>query len=410
MNIFRSHILPVARTQAPPRNIVADEHTNLPAGAIISVLRSKAALVSIADDWRALGQEAGNNAGLFQSYGWISQWLAQYETALMDVKPLIIVGYQSGRLVFVWPLMKSRSHGLDVIEWLTSPSGQYGDIVLAPGLSPSDWQEAALKLLKRSESADLLRLRHVRVGSAFHAFAERHMLDASSPESAPYMELSAFKTEADYEARYNSSQRKRRKKIRKELEAFGEVEFKRLSPGTETDRAIAAAIDEKTKWLEQRGRINRIMSCPLHMSFLQSLARNPSPDVETVVTEITAGGKPVSWEIGFRCNGTHFGYITSHVNEMTDYSPGRLHMHYSQLLALKDGMQRFDLMVPNDVHKESWSSDMVHTNDYYLPMSRMGQLVGETYLRLLRPMLRSAYYKLAPNALRFLKPITRRLT
>ncbi len=410
MSIFKSQVLPAIRTQVQPRNIVADEHANLPAGSIISILRSKTALASIAEDWRALMQQAGNNAGLFQSHGWVSHWLAQYDTVPSATKPLIIVGYQSGRLVFVWPLMKSRSHGLEVIEWLTSPSGQYGDIVLSPGLSPTDWQEAALKLLKRSESADLLRLRHVRSGSAFHAFAERHMLDASSPESAPYMDLSVFKTEADYEARYNASQRKRRKKIRKELEAFGAVEFNRLSPGIETDRAIAAAIYEKTKWLEQRGRINRIMSCPLHMSFLQNLARNASPDVETVVTEITAGGKPVSWEIGFRCNGTHFGYITSHVNEMTDYSPGRLHMHLSQLQALKDGMQRFDLMVPNDVHKESWSSDVVHTNDYYLPMSRMGQLVGETYLRLLRPMLRSAYYKLAPNALRLLKPITSRIS
>ncbi len=408
MRNFKSQVLPLTQVLAPSRNIAAAEHANLPAGAIITILRGKTALASIASDWRTLAKEAGNNAGLFQSYGWISQWLAQYETAHSGVKPLIIVGYQSGRLVFVWPLMKSRSHGLDIIEWLTSPSGQYGDIVLAPGLSPIDWQEAALKLLKRSESADILRLRHVRVGSAFNSFAERHMLNASSPESAPYMDLSSFKSEAEYESRYNSSQRKRRKKIRKELEAFGEVEFKRLSPGPESDRAIAAAIAEKIEWLEQRGRINRIMSCPRHLSFLQDLARNPSSDVETVVTEITAGGKPVSWEIGFRSNGTHFGYITSHVNEMTDYSPGRLHMHYSQVLALKDGMQRFDLMVPNDVHKESWSTAMVHTNDYYLPMSRKGQFVGETYLRLIRPLLRSAYYKLAPNALRLLKPVTRR--
>lgn len=407
MSMFKAQTIPLSNVQIHARQRFAAEHANLPARSFISILRTKQSIANIAADWRELLASTENTAAVFQSFSWISEWVAQCGTVEGASKPLIIAGYQSGRLVFVWPLMKTENRTLTVIEWLSSPSGQYGDVLLAKGLCPQAWQDAALKLLHRSESADLLRLRHVRVGSAFHAFAERHMLNAESEESAPFMDLSAFNSEQEYEARYTSSQRKRRKKIRKELEAFGEVEFTRLAPGPETDRAIAMAIAEKIKWLEQRGRINRILKCPNHLAFLQSLAHTATSDMETVVTEITAGGKPVSWEIGFRCNGTHFGYVTSHMCDVTDLSPGRLHMHYSQVLALKDGMKRFDLMVPNDVHKESWSSSMVQTHDYYLPLSRRGQIAGEIYLRILRPVLRSVYYKLAPKALRLINPLTR---
>ncbi len=410
MNIGKAQTLPLDQVQVQARQRVMADYANLPAGSVISILRGKSAIANIADDWRDLLAATENSAAVFQSFGWISEWMAQCGTAENGCKPLIIAGYQSGRLVFVWPLMKTRSRTLTIIEWLSSPSGQYGDVLLAKGLSPEVWQDAALKLLQRSESADLLRLRHVRVGSAFHAFAERHLLNASNEEWAPFMDLTVFKAEQDYEARYTSSQRKRRKKIRKELEVFGEVVFTRVPPGPETDRAIAMAIAEKTKWLSHRGRINRILSCPRHLVFLQNLAKANTSDVETVVTEITAGDKPVSWEIGFRCNGTHFGYITSHNTELTDLSPGRLHMHYSQVLALKNGMKRFDLMVPNDVHKESWSSNMVQTHDYYLPLSRRGQIAGEVYLRMLRPVLRKVYYKLAPQALRLINPVTRLFT
>ena len=80
-------------------------------------------------------------------------------------------------------------------------------------------------------------------------------------------------------------------------------------------------------------------------------------------------------------------------------------MDLSQRLSLKQGMQRFDLMVPNDAHKESWSSHKIATNDYYMPLSIAGQAYGLVYLRTLRPRARAAYYKAPQWALRWLTAI-----
>jgi CelD/BcsL family acetyltransferase involved in cellulose biosynthesis len=108
----------------------------------------------------------------------------------------------------------------------------------------------------------------------------------------------------------------------------------------------------------------------------------------------------VSWEVGFRHRDTHYGYITSHLNALTDLSPGRLHMDQSQRTCINDGMAVFDLMVPNDAHKESWSSGTVDTNDYYLPLSVLGAGMGHGYIRTLRPFLRHIYYRMEKSNLR----------
>jgi CelD/BcsL family acetyltransferase involved in cellulose biosynthesis len=262
------------------------------------------------------------------------------------------------------------------------------------GHSPRKWMESSIAFLKRLRDVDILRLRHVRADSHLISHCANLFKDAKAHDKAPFLDLQQFATDADYDARYTSVQRKRRKKIRKAIEEIGEVKFARLPVGSLADVAIQSAISEKNAWLSERGRMNRVLNCPLHPTFLKSLSRRLGGTVEVVVTELTAGGKPVSWEVGFRHRNKHYGYITSHVNALTDLSPGRLHMDLSQRACLADGMTQFDLMVPNDVHKESWSSATVDTNDYYLPLSIKGAAFGHVYIRTLRPMLRNLYYKL----------------
>ena len=177
-----------------------------------------------------------------------------------------------------------------------------------------------------------------------------------------------------------------------------------LEPGAEMDNAIAAAVVEKCQWLDQRGRQNRALCDRQIVEFLRRLS-GAGGDARLVVSRMCAGPRPVSWEIGLRKGGTHFGFITSHVTALTDYSPARLHMDLSQRRALNDGLKAFDLMVPNDAHKESWSSAKTETSDYHLPLSPLGRLYGAGYLETARPLLRRAYYRMPPHLLRLLKPV-----
>jgi CelD/BcsL family acetyltransferase involved in cellulose biosynthesis len=371
-----------------------------PANSMVSTLHDKLVIISsisalrnFEGEWRDLESNVQNHTSVFQSFDWIMSWSETYLQERPSISLHILAGYDDGKLVYLWPLMRTQHTGFSVLTWATEPFGQYGDVLCRKGYRAGRWIESSISYLKSLRNADVLRLRHVRADSHLAMHGQGFLVDAKVPEKAPYLDLTQFAAEADYDGRYTPVQRKRRKKIRKALEALGEVDFKRLPTGQLSDVAIDSAISEKCAWLSERGRINRILGCPLHPVFLKNLARRSEGNVQVIVSELTAGGKPVSWEVGFRHGRTHFGYITSHMNALTDLSPGRLHMDLSQRACLADGMAQFDLMVPNDAHKESWSSHAVDTNDFYVPLSMAGAAFGHVFIRTLRPLLRKLYYK-----------------
>ncbi len=375
--------------------VIAD----MPAPAL-TVITTPAALRELEVKWRVLEAHTQNHTSVFQTFDWVMAWSETYIDQKSGNSLHVLAGYENDELVFVWPLMRNRKLGISILTWLTEPFGQYGDVLCRTGHSSKKWVESSIAFLKRLKDVDILRLRHVRADSHLASHAASLLIDARLPEGAPFLDLTQYADDDAYDARYTSAQRKRRRKIRKGIEELGAITFERLPTGILADAAMQNAIAEKNAWLAERGRINRVLGCPDHISFLKNLSRRAGSSVDVVVTEMKAGSKPISWELGFRYKNTHFGYITSHVNKLTDISPGRLHMDYSQRSCLKDGMGVYDLMIPNDAHKESWSSGIVATNDYFLPLSFTGSIIGHTYIRLLRPMLRNIYYRLDAATLR----------
>jgi CelD/BcsL family acetyltransferase involved in cellulose biosynthesis len=376
---------------------------SIPATAHLTLVTTLANLRTLQDDWRKLESNCARTPSVFQTFDWIMAWSETYSNGANGPELHLLAGYDKGELTFVWPLMKTRRFGVSTLTWLTDPFGQYGDILCQKDQCAKHWMSNAISFVKRLKGIDLLYLRHVRDDANIGVRAKEMLRDAKTPERAPWLDLTQFANEEAYDARYTGSQRKRRKKIRKHIEELGTVAFKVLPSGVLADRAIDMAIAEKNQWLSERGRLNRVLGCPGHAKFLKNLSRRFGGSVDVIVSELTAGDKPVSWEIGFRSGNTHFGYITSHVNTLTDLSPGRLHMDLSQRASLHAGMSRFDLMVPYDPHKESWSSASEHTHDYFLPFSAAGWLVGHGYLQTIRPVLRKLYYTALPAVFRVLK-------
>jgi CelD/BcsL family acetyltransferase involved in cellulose biosynthesis len=392
----------IAPTQAVPQ---AGTHS-LPHDAALAHVHNLADFARLEADWRELESQCPATS-LFQSFDWLQSWTAVYMTEGNGNQPFIVTGTLGGKLVFAWPLMLQRHGPVKVLRWLSKPLAQYGDVLMAPGLCPRAWLPAALRLIRSESGADMIRLRHVRADATVAPFLSTHFRDSQQHDMAPVLDLTAFANEAAYEARYSSSQRKRRKKIRKNLEdANGPVQFDILDPGPANDDAIAEAVHEKHKWLAERGRKNQALCENKVTAFLRELSHRRGGSVQLVTSRMTVGDKPVSWEIGLRKGSTHFGFITSHRTDLTDYSPGRLHMDLSQRQALRDGMSAFDLMVPNDPHKESWSSSKVEVRDHHLPLTALGRLYGLGYVETARPLLRKAYYAMPPELLKLLKPVT----
>lgn len=365
----------------------------------ISLATSIAALEQLAPEWRDLHAAGAHPHGVFQSADWCLAWARIYAKPALGIEPCVLTGYQDGALVFLWPLMKVKQGPLTILRWLTEPLAQYGDVIVKAGIDIRPWCRSAMEFLHRLKGIDCLRLRHVREDAAIYPFLAEHFHRASQTDEAPYLDLSAYPTEADYDKRYSREQRKRRGKIKKSLATLGSVDFEMLPAGILMDRAMEQAVAHKRHWLEERGLYSKPLHCPHLEPFLRELSRNGGGIVSLVTSRLTAGSRSVSWEIGLRFGKTHFGFITAHDTSLTDASPARLHMDLSQRQAIKDGMRIFDLMVPGDPHKQSWSSARMTVHEFHAPLSLGGRLYGYSYLSLLRPVVRRFYYS-APAPIR----------
>lgn len=378
----------------------------VPQGIRLSILREAAEFAALESDWRRLEANSPHHRNVFQTFDWLHNWASVYAGAPGTAPLHVVLGHRGSRLVFAWPLMRIKTGPLTILRWMSEPVSQYGDVLVDKSENPETWMAEAMAELRQAKGIDAIRLRHVRADAAAAPFLKKSFRDARMPEQAPWLDLSAYADEAAYDARYSATQRKRRKKYRKTLEdAAGPVAFEVLRPGLATDQAIDHAIALKSAWIESRGRHNLVLNCAEIKTFFKRLARMESSAVQLVVTTVTAGGKPVSWEIGLRQGDVHFAFLTSHVTAMEEFSPARLHMDLAQRLALETGVKTYDLMVPDDVYKESWSSHRCATSDYHLPLTARGWIFGVFYLEQLRPLLRKVYYRMPEKVLRLLKPI-----
>ena len=370
----------------------------LPHGGHLSLATSASAIEILGEQWRQLQRDAAPHQ-VFQSFEWCSSWARFYAKPEYGIEPCVVAGFQDRKLVFVWPLMKVKAGPFTLLRWLTDPFGQYGDVLIARTMDARPWMAGAMDLLRRLKGIDAIRLRHVRNDAAAFGFLNERFRQSGDNDTAPFLDLTAYPNEGAYEQRYTKEQRRRRKKIRKALEQFGPVEFELLEPGQTMDRSIDEAIFSKRAWLKERGLYSKPLVCPMLKSFLSELSRLKGEGAQLIASRLTAGSRTISWEIGLRFASTHFGFITAHDTTLTDASPARLHMDLSQRRALKDGMRRFDLMVPGDPHKDSWSNGYMDVREFYQPLSLAGSIYALGYLRLLRPLMQRIY-TIAPRFIR----------
>ncbi len=354
-------------------------------------------------EWRLFEREHGDDVHAFQSVDWCLAWGRTFLEKDDGVTPFVITVRRAGRLVLLWPLMRCRLGPLRALSWLSDPFSQYGDVLTAlEGAPLMAAMERAWQTIRDDARVDIVRLRHVRDDARAVPFLETFFRRAAWQDGAPWMDLTRFPSVEAYEKRYTKEQRRRRKRIRKSLEKrFGEkLEFEFVPAGEEIGENIERLVEEKRAWLTGKGLMSRPLASPRLVEFLSRLpADGESEGLRMVISCMRAGEHRISWELGFRFKGRHYGYITAHERTLTRSSPMRLHMDLSQKRALGDGMRVFDLLVPVADHKKTWSSAVEPVREYFMPLTASGRILGESYLCHFRPLLRRMVERL-PRGLR----------
>ena len=385
-----------------PQVADAQASTGLPSNSYLTLITSNRAFDRLREQWSNLETRCAKPPSVFQCYDWCRNWCEVYAAPDSENEIFILAGYHQNKLVFVWPLVRRSRKGLVLLTWMTQPIGQYGDFLCDANLDCARWLSAATEFIRSLKAADCMHLRHVRENANCATQAINLWHDGRLNEQAPMMDLTQFKTEADYDARYDSQQRRRRRRIQKKLEEIGPLKFE-IVEGEAAEVAFDLAIAEKIAWLRNKGRLNDVLSTVQHSELLKHFIRQLNCQLKVVVSRLTANSKPASWEIGFSYRGTHYAYLLSHQRGLIDHSPGRLMLDFAERNALASGHATFDLMAPYDSYKDSFASDAVRVNDYYLPLTFKGAVYGHGFLRIVRPMIRRAYQRMPVPVLRVIK-------
>ena len=389
-----------ARSEAVAPPSAAQRHAGM---AAVAVIDSLAGLEALEADWRELEFRGARPSQVFQSFDWCIAW--SRARAGERCLGLRIVTVRFGtRLVLVWPLMRVCTGPVCILRWLSDPYSQYGDVLIDRDIDREAVLDAAWSRIRTLPGIDAIRLRHVRSDAMAARFLSHHCRPAGEADTAPALDLTQFADEAAYDQRYTRTQRRRRRRIRQELEEKGAINFRLLRSGAEFDWLIERIIAEKRYWLDERGLHSRPLADPRMGDFIRHLAAGQT--LQVVLSVLSSGSEPVAYEIGLRFGRYHFGYITAHDHRLTDASPARLHMDLSQRRALNDGMRAFDLMVPGDPHKLSWSNTSMAVFDFYTALTPLGRLYGLAYLEGVRPLARHLYHRASPGLRRKFRRLT----
>ena len=368
-------------------------------------IRSLEEFYTLEADWRRLEQAAQRGISAFQSFDWCVAWCETYIAERKEAELHLVTVHDGDRLVVIWPLMVTCLGPLCVLRWLSDPYGQYGDVLVDPAYARDAVFEVAWRQILATSGADTIRLRHVRQDSFIHDFLLQRCEQAGNPDSAPFLDLKPIMNEADYDARFTKAQRRRRKRIRQGLETLGPVGFVERDPHECDFDRINRAVSRKRRWLDDRGLFSIPLKSDGFTAFLVRLAKRSRHQLHLSVSELSAGDAIVSQHVALTYFGRHLCYLTAHDSACTNLSPARLHMDLSQRAAIVARRETFDLLLPGDAYKASWSSGSVQACEFFHPLSLKGKVFGFGFLAVLRPILRDSYQAAPPRLRRLVSKL-----
>lgn len=349
----------------------------------LEVLTDRAAFEALKPEWDALFARAGMPHQLFLRHAFLRHWCDHYLDARSRIS--ILAGRSEGRLVMLWPLVRRRSLGLDIVQLMGAPVAQFGDVLVEPGTSRPAWFAAGWRALGRL-GADLFEIRQLRADAALPRPDTALLVQR---QDAPFADLehrvSAEGPSLAYPARERSNYRRRLRRLAER----GELGFGALMPGAEARELAVAAVAMKRLALARHGILAPTIADPRFQGFFAALAGDAADEAGLRLSTITSAGRPIGIDISFDCMGRSFGHVIASDLAFEREGIGRILIYRAFIGAKARGNAVFDLLAPADPYKLDHADGSVPVYDLAVPLSWRGRLVCGLALPQLRPALKA---------------------
>lgn len=366
-------------------------------GLSIEIVSDRDRFMRLKPEWDALFARAGRPHQLFQRHGFLRNWCDHYLDA--GDRLCIVAGRSEGRLVMLWPLVRSRRCGLELARVMGAPVAQFADVLVEAGADRERWLERGWAALTRL-GVDLLELTRLRADSALGHAGRIARIAPVQPEQAPFADL-ALRVAPDgpsiaYPARDRSNYRRRLRR----LSERGEIGFVSLGPGPGAGELAGLAVALKRQTLVQHGIAAPTVADPRFGAFFAGLAGDAGDEAGLRLSVVTCDGRPVGIDLSFDCQGRSFGHLIATDPDFEREGLGRVLVHHAFASARNRGSTIFDLLAPADPYKLEHADGAVAVADFAVPLSWRGQLACDLALPRLRPALKMLARRLPPALVR----------
>ena len=360
-----------------------------------AVVSTRDAFDGLETDWNDLFVRAGRSAQLFQAFNWNWHWANHFIREGNDRTRLAVVtARRDGHLVMVWPLVLERRAGLRVLAWMGEPVSQYGDVLAEEGPLQLAMLRESWHFISITLKPDLARLNKTRSDSVIAPLLTELGALSTQQLEAPYLDLGSAPNFDAYAERYPSKARKNRRRLARRLDEQGVTEFRELAEGPEASRITGQAIEIKRVWLKEKGLVSPALNDERTMAFFEAAAADTRRPTKIRVAVLQCAGAVAAVEIGFACRDRMCIHIMAYDLAFDKAAAGILLLEHMIETSFASGVTVYDLMAPGDGYKKEWADGAVHVHDYAVPMTMVGTIFAQGYLRFARPRLKAAVAKI----------------
>lgn len=305
-----------------------------------------------------------------------------------SVEPRFLVARREGETVF-FPLVYERRGWKDAWQNVIVPAGHpdfdYQDPVTIWRNGPAaDFWPQMVRETQRlwGKSCDVFLMKGLREISLAGTNG------CCTEEIAPWIDLSGIRS---FDAFMNLLGKKLRQDIRyqiRRLEKEGTLVLRRFQP-----HETVAAQESLGEFL--RVRRERWPDADIFPDLFNAIIARALPSDLLHYSELQYNGIPVSWVFGFVYRRRFYYYVPTFRQEMTRYSPGKIHIAMLVEEAIQSGLEVFDLLRGDEPYKRQWTDKGCTLYSLSRRQQGLKPALTNAWQEMLRPRIVSAKKKFA---------------
>lgn len=357
------------------------------------VISQRHELDALEQEWNALFERAGLPHQMFQTFNWTWHWCnAYYDDDARDGRQslCILLARHRGKLVMIWPLMRTRISGITQLSWTGAPVSQYGDVLIEDAPQRGEWLRLAWRYIMETIRPDAICLEKVRDDAALSAIGDPMPFMTICEDVAPYVPLSGIDDFESYATRFSRRRRKTWNRLERRMAESGPCSVDFLTEGDDAATTVKQALAFKREWLTARKLVSIPLSDVRFDRFFLAAARSTERPLGLVVTRVNCGDTTAAVEVAISCKGRHAAHIGAMNMQMEQFRPGTMQIRETLSHCIKTKMAVYDFFAPGDDYKFEWADQTTTVRSYVGASTLTGSLYITLYYRVLKPLAKKA--------------------